>query len=182
MVDSHAPEPIDDDMPAGDEAPDVDAVEAPAEMQAGGEAPGAEDPKADSYDPFDLSPDAVNAAFAGIAAELGPSGLTPDAIVPGPEGGTTQAGPRDYAVADVEEGYIPPDTEPLDTSDTFLVGGWVALGGGLGALLLMVLLWPGVPRPVLAIAALVAIGGAAILTWRMPRHGRHDDHDNGAVV
>lgn len=142
----------------------------------------AEEPVEDPVDPFDLSSDDIDAAFAGITAELGPSGLTPEAIVPGPEGGTTQGGPRDYAVADVEEGFVPPEPEPLDTSDTFLVSGWLALGGGLLSLLLLVVLWPGVPRPALAVAALIAVGGAAILTWRMPRHSRHDDDDNGAVV
>src|SRR5699024_8273103 len=115
-------------------------------------------------------------------AELGPTDLTPAAIQPGPENASDLGGPRDFSLApEPEEGYVPPEPEPIDVSDPFRVSAWVATIGGPLALLAFAIFWPSAP-PFAWIACLVlAVAGGVTLAWRLPRH-RTDPDDDGAVV
>lgn len=131
--------------------------------------------------PRHLSDADVEAAFRDIAAELGPGDLSPAAIQPGPEG-TDHGGPRDYAVVEPDDAFVPPDPGPVTSSDPFLTAGWVLLAGGLLTIILSLILWPAAPRAFHLGCLAAAIGGGGLLTWRMPRHRRADDDDTGAVV
>lgn len=124
----------------------------------------------------------IDAAFAEITAELGPTDLTPAAIQPGPEHASDLGGPRDFSLAaEPDTGYEPPTPEPIDVSDPFRVSAWVATIGGPIALLAFAIFWPAAP-PLVWIACLVlAVVGGVALAWRLPRH-RRDPDDDGAVV
>lgn len=123
----------------------------------------------------------IDAAFAEITAELGPTDLTPAAIQPGPEHASDLGGPRDFSLApEPDEGYIPPEPDPIDVSDPFRVSAWVATIGGPLALLALAIFWPSAPPGAWIGCLVVAVLGGAALAWRLPRH-RHEN-DDGAVV
>lgn len=124
----------------------------------------------------------VDTAFAQIASRLGPTGLTPAALTPGPDNQSDQGGPRDYNLTEEpEEGYLPPEPEPINVTDPFLVSAWVATVGGPVGMLVLLILWPGAPASVWIGLLVAALLGGVALAWRLPRHPRDDD-DDGAVV
>lgn len=109
------------------------------------------------------------------------------AIVPTGWSGPPSAqppGPRDYSPAEEDdEGYEPPDPEPLTHADPALTLGWVAALGSVLVGIVLSLVWRPVPIGMLAILGLTLLGGVGLLLWRMP-DGRDGDHDpsDGAVV
>ncbi|MFH5823018.1 hypothetical protein [Georgenia sp. AZ-5] len=125
-------------------------------------------------------PDAAAAASptpAGEAApelRAGPSG--PAAPVPLP-------GPRDYSPAedDEDEGYVPPEPEPLTHADPALTLGWVLAVGSVLLGFVLAVVWRPLPDGVLGGLGAALVGGVALLLWRMPAR-RDDDRDDGAVV
>jgi hypothetical protein len=102
---------------------------------------------------------------------------------PDPTGSTPAVGPgpRDYGVDETEEddGYVPPEPEPLDTSDPLVTMAWIGAIGGPVATVLALILWAGAPQLFYVGALVCSLVGWGILLWRMPKDPSDDD---GAVV
>lgn len=148
----------------------------------------------DEQDPTSDADD-VDARFAEITASLGdltvppadaeerrsegPADPAPPDAAPPPE-----PGPRDYVVQDDDEdGYTPPEPEPLSTGDPVVAIGWVAVLAPLVLVLVYLMLWRGMPAALLGLAGVAFVLGVGVLVWRMPsRRSPEDDDDNGAVV
>ncbi|MPV49443.1 MULTISPECIES: hypothetical protein [unclassified Pseudactinotalea] len=170
-------------LPGGPDEPDrlerPDGARAGSDDLAHEQAPEPGDPRERLRDARTRAE--IDAAFAEITAELGPSGLTPAAIQPGPENASDLGGPRDFSVAPEPEGYEPPEPDPIDVSDPFLVSAWVATVGGPLALLVFAILWPSAPAIAWISGIVVAVLGGLVLARRLPRH-RREEGDDGAVV
>lgn len=118
-------------------------------------------------EPRDLSDDEVAEAFSALSHQYVQESLT---------------GPRDYSPMEEDDQFVAPDPGPVSSPDPFLNLGWILLAGGLFLILGSLMLWPGAPRSFHILLAAGVLVGAAILTWRMPKHKDHDDDDAGAVV
>lgn len=92
-------------------------------------------------------------------------------------------GPRDYVPdEDDDEGYEPPEPEPLTHADPAVTLGWVATIGAVVLGVVLSVVWRPVPDGVLGALALVLAGGVGLLLWRMPARRDRDDRSDGAVV
>ena len=92
-------------------------------------------------------------------------------------------GPRDYVPdEDDDEGYEPPEPEPLTHADPAVTLGWVATIGAVVLGVVLSVVWRPVPEEVLGALALVLAGGVGLLLWRMPARRDRDDRSDGAVV
>lgn len=92
-------------------------------------------------------------------------------------------GPRDYAVAEEpEEGFVPPEPEPISTADPLLVLAWVAAIGGPIAFILLLILWSSAPALVWLTALVAMLAGWGVVIWRLPRSRHRSDDDDGAVL
>ncbi|RPF28669.1 hypothetical protein [Georgenia muralis] len=92
-------------------------------------------------------------------------------------------GPRDYVPdEDEDEGYEPPEPEPLTHADPAVTLGWVATIGAVMLGVVLSVVWRPVPDGVLGALALVLAGGVGLLLWRMPARRDRDDRSDGAVV
>ncbi|NAZ84222.1 hypothetical protein GTR02_20675 [Kineococcus sp. R8] len=87
---------------------------------------------------------------------------------------------EDMALAGLDEGFVPPEPQPLPR-DLVGWGAWVAVVGAPLFLLVVALAWRSVPPLVTAATALVFVAGFATLVVRLPS-SRDDDSDDGAVV
>ncbi|HXF03035.1 MAG TPA: hypothetical protein VN601_08595 [Arthrobacter sp.] len=101
-----------------------------------------------------------------------------------PEAGPPDApsGPRDYIAEepDDDEGYVPPEPEPLGAGEPLLVLAWVgAVGSPLG-LLLTAMLWRGAPLAAVLGMVVLFVASAVYLLFRLPKE--RDGHDDGARV
>ncbi|TDE88955.1 hypothetical protein EXU48_21850 [Occultella glacieicola] len=88
-------------------------------------------------------------------------------------------GPRDYDVDDSDDGFVPPEPEPLDGSDPLVTMAWIGAIGGPVATVLALILWAGAPQLFYVGALVCSLLGWGILLWRMPKDPSDDD---GAVV
>jgi hypothetical protein len=98
---------------------------------------------------------------------------------PAPEG---PSGPRDYFVEepDEDEGYVPPEPEPLGAGEPLLVLAWIgAVGAPLG-LLLTAMLWRGAPFAAVLGMVVLFVASAVYLLFRLPKD--RDGYDDGARV
>lgn len=121
--------------------------------------------------PDDGTADAVGRIDAAGGATTGPAGELP------------LPGPRDYlAPEDGEEGYVPPEPEPLTHADPALTLGWVAAVGAVVVGIVLAVAWRPLPTSVLTALGLTMLAGVALLLWRMPDGSDHDDRSDGAVV
>ena len=99
------------------------------------------------------------------------------------------AGPRDWpASADVEAAeerdgeFVAPDPEIALSADPLRNLALLALCAAPIALVLAAMFWVGAPRVFFVALAVVFLGGAGLLVWRLP-HGRDDRAGNdGAIV
>ncbi|CAM3260712.1 hypothetical protein OCAE111667_00120 [Occultella aeris] len=124
--------------------------------------------------------------LAGAADDAGDAGDEPDDDLDDDPDRTeaTSAvgpGPRDYGVDETEDdhGYVPPEPEPLDTSDPLVTMAWIGAIGGPVATVLALILWAGAPQLFYVGALVCSLIGWGILLWRMPKDPSDDD---GAVV
>lgn len=91
-------------------------------------------------------------------------------------------GPRDYAVADeLDDGFTPPEPEPLASADPLLVAAWLSAVGGPIAFIVILIVWSNAPALVWLSTLAVTLLGWAVVIWRLPRT-REDTDDDGAVV
>ncbi|TRW47165.1 hypothetical protein [Georgenia yuyongxinii] len=119
----------------------------------------------------DGTADAVGRVDAASGAGAGASGALP------------LPGPRDYvADEDDDEGYVPPEPEPLSHADPALTLGWVAAVGSVVVAIVLAILWRPLPTTVLTVLGLTMLAGVALLLWRMPDGSDPDDRSDGAVV
>lgn len=127
--------------------------------------------------PSDILPDEQEDA-EGAQATAPPAGLSPQHV-------ERPLGPRDYspdpAGADLVDGFIPPDPDPLRDARPAVVLGWALTFAGLAALVLIVAIWRQAPGVVLLGAAGCIISGVALLLYQLPSE-RGDDPDDGAQV
>lgn len=96
-----------------------------------------------------------------------------------------EPGPRDHVPDeddDEDDGYEPPDPEPLTHADPAVTLGWVATVGAVVLGVVLSVVWRPVPEGVLGVLALVLVGGVGLLLWRMPARRDRDDRSDGAVV
>jgi hypothetical protein len=99
--------------------------------------------------------------------------------VPAPD---AASGPRDYIVEepDEDEGYVPPEPEPLGAGEPLLVLAWIgAVGSPLG-LLLTAMLWRGAPFAAVLGMVVLFVASAVYLLFRLPKE--RDGYDDGARV
>ncbi|MPV88578.1 hypothetical protein [Georgenia ruanii] len=169
----HVPVETDDDGRARPVGTSPDTAGGPADARPGGESPVAGNTSTGES----AGGDRGAAAGAPDRRDAAPTGWSgpPSAQPPGP---------RDYSPAEEDEdGYEPPDPEPLTHADPALTLGWVAALGSVLVGIVLSLVWRPVPTGMLAVLGLTLLGGVGLLLWRMP-DGRDDDHDpsDGAVV
>lgn len=162
-----------------------------------GPTPGGDDARAGEPTPEPSDAD-VAARWADITAQLSDlSDLEPEGIDPENPGALpdnfrrqvtpqTQAppsGPRDYEVPEDsdDEGYTPPDLEPIEGGDPLTTMGWIGALGGPVLTLVVLVLWKDAPRAVYYGTLGACLIGAALLLWRLPKD-RHDTDDDGAVI
>lgn len=112
--------------------------------------------------------------------DVGSAGLTaPDEERAGPGDGL--GGPRDYSLAEEpDEGFEPPEPEPLGSAEPVMVLAWLGAAGGPLVFLLLVLLWPSAPSAAWWATLVATLAGWGVVVWRLPRH--RDGDDDGAVV
>ncbi|TJY70709.1 CvpA family protein [Arthrobacter sp. CAU 1506] len=94
----------------------------------------------------------------------------------------TPSGPRDYFVEepDDDEGYVPPEPEPLGAGEPLLVLAWIgAVGSPLG-LLLTAMLWRDAPFAAVLGMVVLFVASAVYLLFRLPQE--RDGYDDGARV
>ena len=144
----------------------------------------------------------VEASWAEMTARLGPlwsadeaqtpasfesaipdaTAPTPPAPAPAPQVEGTVGGPRDYSVEeDDDEGYVPPEPEPIDASDPISTMAWAAAVGGPLLTIVCLVLWSDAPRALYIGTLVASVLGWVTLMWRMPRDRSGSDGD-GAVV
>ncbi|KAE8763845.1 hypothetical protein [Georgenia thermotolerans] len=170
----HVPAEMDDDGRAGPVGTSPDTAGGAPQNRPGSGFPGTGD-------------DGAGARPAGADRDAGDGAPdAPPALSTGPSGppSAQPPGPRDYSPAEEDdEGYEPPDPEPLTHADPALTLGWVAALGSVLVGIVLSLVWRPVPTGMLAVLGLTLLGGVGLLLWRMP-DGRDDDHDpsGGAVV
>lgn len=130
------------------------------------------------------SDEEVDRRFAELMAGFAPG--EPEAPSPAPappsEPGTV-GGPRDYTVAEEpDEGFVPPEPEPIGSADPLLVIAWVAAIGAPIAFILLLVLWSTAPGIVWVTALLAMLAGWGVVIWRLPRSRNPSDGDDGAVL
>lgn len=132
----------------------------------------------------------LDAQWADLTARLGelqlPEADETDEPAPAAESYLPRPlGPRDYEPdddeADLVDGFVPPEPQPLHGARPALVLGWAVLLAGLGVLLISVIAWRSAPGIVLLAAGGCVLAGTALLLWQLPSH-RQEDGDDGAVV
>ena len=168
----HVPVEMDDDGRAGPVGTSPDATGGSTDAGPGGGSRG--------------TGNTATGGAAGSDRDAAAGGPDQTAVPPGWTGSPAPQppGPRDYSPAEEDdEGYEPPDPEPLTHADPALTLGWVAALGSVLVGIVLSLVWRPVPTGMLAVLGLTLIGGVGLLLWRMP-DGRDDDHDpsGGAVV
>jgi len=101
---------------------------------------------------------------------------------PEPDFAPTLTGPRDWEAPEESDRFEPPDPPPVLSGDPSLTLAWVALVGGL----LAIIAWAVAPGSLdvwVARFGLVAtLLGIGVLVWRMPHQRDPEDTDNGAQV
>lgn len=116
---------------------------------------------------------------AGSFSDFDPLGLS--RTFSGPEPTNPVApGPRDYEVADDEEGFVPEEPPSLAGTEPLTMLAWVGAVGGPLALLFTAMFWRSAPLP--AVLGMVAafLASVVYLIMRLPRE--KDDYDDGARV
>ena len=120
-----------------------------------------------------------------------PSAEGPAEPAPRPDGGARPAdaagagdgegGPRDFELLeDDDEGFVPPEPPALGSGDPAKVLAWCGAVGAPLLLLLLTLLWRGIPGLVLLGLAAVFLAATGYLVFRMPRE--RNEGDDGARV
>ena len=90
-------------------------------------------------------------------------------------------GPRDYELLeDDDEGFVPPEPPALGSGDPAKVLAWCGAVGAPLLLLILTLLWRGIPGLVLLGLATVFLVATGYLVFRMPRE--RTEGDDGARV
>lgn len=141
----------------------------------------------------ELDDETVASRWAELTASLGPLDVPAPAPAtpeepPAPSAPAVDEpvarplGPRDYLEDEDEEGYVPPEPEPLSHADPALTLGWVATVVSLLTGLVLALVWRPLPDAVFAVLGGVLVAGVGLLLWRMPAGRDHDDPSGGAVV
>ena len=91
-------------------------------------------------------------------------------------------GPRDWEAPAESDRFEPPEAPPVMAGDPLLNLAWVALVGGLLALIAWAVAPGSLDVWVGRFGLLVALAGLGVLVWRMPHHRDPEDTDNGAQV
>ncbi|SNS45111.1 TIGR04206 family protein [Micrococcales bacterium KH10] len=130
---------------------------------------------AEDSEPFD-----VDDAFRRLAAELDdiPGFRKLQGELPPP------AGPRDWEPSsdhDEIDEFVAPDPQVDLQGDPARILGWVLLVFGCVVLIVSIFFIVWIPRIVLGTGAVIALIGAALLLWRLPREPK-DEWDDGARV
>jgi hypothetical protein len=126
--------------------------------------------------PDDFDPDELDARWDDLTSRLGPLRQPrDDGRVDSPLPGA--GGPRDYEVAEDEEGFEEPDP-PLGNPEPATVLAWLALGVGILAVFVGVA--ASTPGWVAPLGVILAVGGLITLFVRLPEHIDRDD--DGAQV
>ena len=110
-----------------------------------------------------------------------PGAPVPDGAGEGMGAGDDVDGPRDYELLeDDDEGFVPPEPPALGSGDPAKVLAWCGAVGATLLLLILTLLWRGIPGLVLLGLAAVFLVAAGYLVFRMPRE--RTEGDDGARV
>lgn len=138
----------------------------------------------------DPSPEDVDREWAGIVSRLGPwpdasasSGITLPGDA-GPDAAAPPAGPRDYAVEDAPDDFVPPDPPAVASGRPALVLSMAALAGAPAVLLLAAVFWRSIPAVAVGVLIAVFVAGAGGLFLTLPRDQDRRDQgpDDGARV
>ncbi|MGL3805819.1 hypothetical protein ACSYDW_06935 [Paeniglutamicibacter sp. R2-26] len=89
-------------------------------------------------------------------------------------------GPRDYEVAEDEEGFVPEEPPALGSGNPLLTLAWVAAAGAPLMLLVLAIFWRRAPMPLWIGLCVVALAAGAFLFARLPRY-RHEDDDGARI-
>ena len=95
---------------------------------------------------------------------------------------TSGYGPRNWAAAEEDQHFVPPEPPPLPKLDPVTKGAWAALFGGPAYLLLATAAGWSVPGIAAFCAVAAFIGGFAVLVLRMDDGPPKSGPDDGAVV
>ena len=140
------------------------------------ETPSAEEPSGHDALPKD-------GALPADGARRGDGSRPADSVFDGdgPDAGAGPGGPRDHELLDDDdEGFVPPEPPALGSGDPAKVMAWCGAVGAPLALLVLTLVWRGIPGLVLLGLAAVFLVAAGYLVFRMPRE--RTEGDDGARV
>lgn len=97
------------------------------------------------------------------------------------DGDTSASGPRDYAVEDSADDFVPGEPPVLRNTEPAIMLSWIGAVGGPLFLVFASIFWRQAPM-ILVIGVIMAfLGGAGYLLFRLPDH-RDDSKGDGAVV
>jgi hypothetical protein len=93
---------------------------------------------------------------------------------------TAPGGPRDYAVEDDDDAFVPEEPPSLAGTDPLTMLAWLGAVGGPVALVLSAMFWRS--APLLAVLGIVAVFVLAVVYLIMKLPQEKDDNDDGARV
>ena len=96
-------------------------------------------------------------------------------------GAVAAFGPRDYAVEDDDDTFVPAELPSLSNTEPAIMMSWIAAAGGPLFLVFSAIFWRQMPAMLVVAVIMGFLAGTGYLLYRLPNHRDHDNGD-GAVV
>ena len=141
------------------------------------------------------TPDATNAPETRGVIDFDPLGVWQRQSAPAPRepahgshpndvpvaGEGDSFGPRDYAMDDAEDHFVPEELPSLRNTEPAIMLSWIGAAGGPLFLVFSAIFWRQIPMTFVIGVIVAFIAGTGYLLFRLPNHRDHDSGD-GAVV